>query len=136
MKYLPNKFQVAITNEAHLNAVLAEIERKGFTGTMNAHDRSIVRAVQVGHFDPEDVSWDRGILDTGMYGKVLTTEELFSLDRRRKLKTLKLNENHTATIDPQERVVHVGCQTFSFSKIKELKFLVESELINYEQDNA
>lgn len=35
-------------------------------------------------------------------------------------KRLKLNSEHTAEIDPNTETVKVGCQTFTFDKIKEL----------------
>ena len=59
------------------------------------------------------------------FGTVVTIEEMIDLLSGPKTVLFKLNSEYTAEIDKANKIVKVGCQTFSFAKVKALANKIE-----------
>ena len=59
--------------------------------------------------------------------EIISPERLQEILRSKPITKFELNSSYTAEIDPNTETVKVGCQTFTFAKIKELASKLEAK---------
>lgn len=124
------KYAVRVENEIISRGVQSILFENGFIWHGNTNGKYFPLSffpLCMGIDSDKKIAWCNESYYTSNGYKIINPEKLKDILNGKPITELQLNNEHTAIIDPNTETVKVGCQTFTFAKVRELAGKLEGK---------